>query len=52
MLASYAAVEEYAADPDMQQGFAIIEISGPKSKPVFSVRNHVVVQSGGNYYVC
>lgn len=53
MLCSDECVEDYSPDADMQRGFATVEFKGPMSKPVFSVRNHVLVSSVQGYmHVC
>ena len=53
MLAGRKATEDYAPDPDMQLGFAVIEFYGKRSNglPFFRVDEHVIVEDGGQCVV-
>lgn len=54
MLASYEAVEDYAPDPNMQQGFAVVEFFGDRGngQPFFRVDQHIIVKDiKGRAYV-
>lgn len=46
MLMSYEGAEEYAPDPDMQQGFNVVEFFGNRGngQPFFRVDQHLVVK--------